>query len=164
MGGGVRYWLNIIILAALMALLLCLLGSCRSHRGVAYTSTDSVRVELRETVLHDTVEITLPLQTAERETPDTFSRLETDYAVSEARVSEGRLRHTLRTKRQALKAAVERTVVTRDSIVYRDRVAETRARTKTPWWRKAWRVSPIVLFLLLALVWRLYRKTLKRLA
>lgn len=109
-----------IILSALLA------SACGTTKIVSGQDTrrDSVRVEYRTERIEriDTVYIELP-QAAERVvTKDTLSRLENDYAVSEAAIdTEGHLHHSLETKRRKVPVPVTATTERRDSIIYRDR-------------------------------------------
>jgi hypothetical protein len=86
--------------------------------------TDSTRVEVRyETLtIHDTAYVELPVIIEKIQTLDTTSKLENDYARSEASVTAGILRHSLETKPAQLPVPVEKEIVYRDSIVFRDRV------------------------------------------
>jgi len=124
-----------IALTAVTALC-CALTACRSHKTmtrIADSRSDSLRTEYRERVeyIPDTVPFKLQPQEAERITPDSVSRLETDYAVSVARVSEdGMLHHTLTTKTQTIAVPTFQKQTTRDSIIYRVRLI-TRTQTKT---------------------------------
>ncbi|MCD8266245.1 MAG: hypothetical protein LUC33_03725 [Prevotellaceae bacterium] len=150
-------YLWLVITAGVLSWIVGFLSACQSSRRHAAESgrRDSVLVLVRERVrsVPDTVDVYLPPQTVERLTPDTFSLLETDFAISEARVTEGMLMHTLRAKQQAFKAAVQRLVVTRDSIVYRDRTVEKAVEKKaaTRWWLRLLRLLPWAL--LVAAVW-----------
>lgn len=84
---------------ALFAVLLTSCGSSR-HAATSIETHDSTKVEVRtERIEHiDTIYIELPRQVERIVTQDTTSRLENDYAVSEARVEAGMLHHTLETK------------------------------------------------------------------
>lgn len=109
-----------IILSALLA------SACGTMKIVSGQDTrrDSVRVEYRTERIEriDTVYIELP-QAAERVVmKDTLSRLENDYAVSEAGIdTAGYLHHSLETKRRKVPVPVTATTERRDSIIYRDR-------------------------------------------
>ena len=116
--------LRLLISLLMAALLLC---GCAASRHVS----DSVNSEQRDTVrvktvtiyVPDTVFVEIPAQTAERETRDSVSRLENDYATSEARINpDGSLYHDLRTKPQKKPVEFQKPVERRDSIVYRERV------------------------------------------
>ena len=86
-------------LVVFLAVLLTSCGSSR-HAATSVETHDSTKVEVRtERIEHiDTVYIELPRQVERIVTQDTTSRLENDYAVSEARVEAGMLHHTLETK------------------------------------------------------------------
>ena len=109
-------------------------GCCPCRNLITETDRqDSTRVEVRtQTILvPDTVFVEIPAQTAERETRDSVSRLENDYASSEARINpDGSLYHDLRTKPQKKPVEFQKPVERRDSTVYRERV-KTETVTET---------------------------------
>lgn len=112
-----------VVILSFMAFLLC---SCGAGRRAVPTveSADSVRTEVRtKTVYRDSVVyVTVPEQSAERETRDSSSHLETDYAVSDARVDrDGVLHHSLRNKPLPVPQTIRVPMERRDSIVYRNR-------------------------------------------
>ena len=113
-----RLILPMVILAALCG--------CRSHRNqtpVPETVTLQATMSTREvhTRHTDTIYIHIPAQESERETFDSVSVLESDYAVSEVQIRpDGSLRHSLRHKATPLPVQV---TVTTDTI-YKDRVIE----------------------------------------
>ena len=88
-----------LIIIVFIAILLTSCGSSR-HAATSIETHDSTKVEVRtERIEHiDTVYVELPRQVERIVTQDTTSRLENDYAVSEARVEAGMLHHTLETK------------------------------------------------------------------
>ncbi len=106
--------------------ILAVLCGCRSHRcptPVPETVTLQATMSTREvhTQHTDTVYIHIPAQESERETFDSVSVLESDYAVSEAQIRpDGSLRHSLRHKNTPLPVQV---TVTTDTI-YKDRIIE----------------------------------------
>ena len=110
----------------LTAVILSALCGCRSHRNqtpVPETVTLQATMSTREvhTRHTDSVFIRIPAQESERETFDSVSVLESDYAVSEAQIRpDGSLRHSLRHKNTPLPVQV---TVTTDTI-YKDRVIE----------------------------------------
>ena len=116
--------LRLLIPILLAALLLC---GCAATRHVSDSvnseERDTVRVETVTVYVPDTVFVEIPAQTAERETRDSVSNLENDYATSEARINpDGSLYHDLRTKPQKKPVEFQKPVERRDSIVYRERV------------------------------------------
>ena len=103
-------------------LLLLTASACSTVRQLP--STDSTKVEVRyETkTVHDTAYVELPVIVERVATLDTASVLENKYAKSAASVSGGVLTHSLETKPVREPVAVEKQIVYRDSLVYRDRV------------------------------------------
>ena len=104
---------------------------------------DSTRVEIREKTVYvrDTVILEIPAQTAERETRDSTSHLENDYATSDARINkDGSLYHDLKTKPQDKPVEFDKPVETRDSVIYRtqyiDRVQTVEVERELSWWQK----------------------------
>ena len=106
-----------------LLLLLMAASACGVVRPVIQP-TDSTRVEVRveREFVHDTTFVELPVVIEKIQTLDTTSKLENDYARSEASVTAGILRHSLETKPAKLPVPVEKEIVYRDSIVFRDRV------------------------------------------
>ena len=103
-------------------LLLLLASACSTVRQIP--STDSTKVEVHtETVIQkDTVLVELPVVVERVAVLDTVSHLENKYAASSAVVSGGVLKHSLETKPVKLPAVVDKEIVYRDSLIYRDRV------------------------------------------
>lgn len=94
---------------------------------VVITTSDSTRIETRyrETIIHDTVTVRIPEQTARRETRDSVSWLENDYAISMAGITgDGILMHTLETKPGEIPVPIEGRNTEIEKIVYRDRSVE----------------------------------------
>lgn len=112
-----------LILSAAILVALC---GCRSHRNqtpVPETVTLQSYMSTREihTQHTDTVYIRIPALESERETFDSISVLESDFAVSEAQIRpDGSLRHSLRHKDTPLPVQI---VSTTDTI-YKDRIFE----------------------------------------
>lgn len=110
----------------LTAVILSALCGCRSHRNqtpVPETVTLQATMSTREvhTRHTDTVYICIPSQESERETFDSVSVLESDYAVSEAQIRpDGSLRHSLRHKDTPLPVQV----ITTTDTIFKDRVIE----------------------------------------
>ena len=112
-----------------------LAAACCPCRQLASSEVDSVRVEtrVRREVVHDTVMVPLPREAERVVVRDTASHLETSLAVSDARIlPDGSLKHTLANRPGMLPVAVEREVVTRDSIVWRDRVESRTVEVRRP--------------------------------
>ena len=107
--------------SALLAIALCL-SACGTARPVL--ESDSTRVEVKTVVetIHDTAYVQLPVIVERVATLDTASLLENKFAKSAAFVSGGVLTHSLETKPAKEPVSVEKQIVYRDSLVYRDRV------------------------------------------
>ena len=107
--------------SALLAIALCL-SACGTARPVL--ESDSTRVEVKTVVetIHDTAYVQLPVIVERVATLDTASVLENKYAKSAALVSGGVLTHSLETKPAKEPVSVEKQIVYRDSLIYRDRV------------------------------------------
>ncbi|MDE5842941.1 MAG: hypothetical protein K2H35_04320, partial [Muribaculaceae bacterium] len=79
-----------------------ILAGCRASKPTPITPLPTIPLELTTSskIIHtstiDTVYIDIPQQTAERTSPAKTSHLETDYALSDARINpDGTLTHTL---------------------------------------------------------------------
>ena len=79
-----------------------------------------VRYETK--TVHDTAFVELPVIVERVATLDTASVLENKYAKSAASVSGGVLTHSLETKPVREPVSVEKQIVYRDSLVFRDKV------------------------------------------
>ena len=120
-----------------LAITLPAVSSCGVSRQCAIPAKDSVRVEVRtlkETV-HDTAYIELPLIVERITTRDTISTLENDYARSEAQISEGFLRHSLETKPAKHPVQIQKEIVYRDSVIFRDRIQTVQVSQQLTRWQ-----------------------------
>ena len=94
---------------------------------------DSVRVEIRERTVHDTAYVDVPLIKEVNVTRDTSSHLENEYAMSDASISNGTLRHSLETRPHKIAAPV--TITVHDTLTV-EKKAETiikKVNTLTKW-------------------------------
>lgn len=129
----------------LFLLLIFLLGGCASSRrlseNVHQQDSVQIKVETRIEYVPDTVYIEIPAQTAERETADSTSHLENDYATSDARINpDGTLFHNLKTKPQKKPVEFEKPVERKDSIIYKTKTVIEVRTVEVPrplnWWEK----------------------------
>ena len=124
---------------ALPLLLLSLLAASACSTVRPLPSTDSTKVEVRyETkTIHDTAFVELPVIVERVATLDTSSVLENKYAKSAASVSGGILTHSLETKPVREPVRVEKQIVYRDSLVFRDKVqtVTVEVEKKLTWWQ-----------------------------
>lgn len=147
------------------------LFGCRSHKDVApvvehiVEYKDSVRTEYveRTVFVPDTVFLEIPLQVTERETRDSISTLENDYAWSVARVTtDGLLFHSLYTKPQLRPVAFDKpvTTITSNESHFADK-SEINNETKVEyvekdlsWWQETQIYGFWVVLLLMAVIHR----------
>ena len=124
---------------ALPLLLLSLLAASACSTVRPLPTTDSTKVEVRyETkTVHDTAFVELPVIVERVATLDTASVLENKYAKSAASVSGGVLTHSLETKPVREPVSVEKQIVYRDSLVFRDKVqtVTVEVEKKLTWWQ-----------------------------
>jgi hypothetical protein len=99
-----------------------LLSACGVARPVL--GSDNTKVEVKTVVerVVDTAYVKLPVIVEKVATLDTASVLENKYAKSAALISGGVLTHSLTTKPVREPVKVEKEIVYRDSLIYRDRV------------------------------------------
>lgn len=118
-----------------------LFGGCRSVKDVTDRS-DSVRVEIRykKIFVPDTILVPIPPQSASVVTEDDSSHLETDYAVSDASIKDGKLHHSLANKAQDKPVGIMKEIEQKDSVVYREKRITITKTFKVPreytWWDK----------------------------
>lgn len=110
-------FLSELVAFALLAVLVTYCGSSR-HAVTSIETHDSTKVEVRtERIEHiDTIYVELLRQVERIVTQDTTSRLENDYAVSEARIEAGMLHHTLETKAAKIPILSKSTIEKKDSV------------------------------------------------
>ena len=84
--------------------------SCAAPRVIEQTQRDSLYVEYRERIVHDTVMYEPPQESMYIQTKDTTSHLETSLAESDASIVDGVLYHSLRNKPQKIPVPIVVTV------------------------------------------------------
>lgn len=107
-----------------LVLFAVLLTACCPCRHLTTSTRDSVRIEtiVRTERIPDTVLIEVPAERERQTVRDTVSRLETSFAVSDARIEpDGALFHSLENKPQKHPVPTEKQIIYRDSVIYRDR-------------------------------------------
>lgn len=114
------------------------LSSCGAAKQAVPERSDSTRVEVRTITqtIHDTAYIELPVFVERNVTRDTTSTLENPYAKSEASITDGLLSHSLQTKPTKHPVQIEKEIVYRDSLIYRDRIITNTVEVPaelTPW-------------------------------
>lgn len=98
---------------------ICMFWQCSPCRHCPKTYSternDSVRVEYRERLIHDTIDFVPPEFYASQTSNDTVSVIENDYAKTTAVWHDGMLSHDLQSKSTSIKVPV--TVQVRDTII-----------------------------------------------
>ena len=120
-----------------MIILWAVTSCCPKHFPPA-EHTDSVRVEIRERIVHDTVSFEVPVIVEKNVTRDSSSHLENDWATSDAAIQGGFLWHSLSTKPHEVDVPV--TVTVRDT-TYIEKEAETIIKEvprQPTFWEKTW--------------------------
>ena len=138
--------------ASILLIIAFLLTACGVARPVL--DQDNTKVEVKTVVerVVDTAYVELPVIVEKIATFDTVSVLENKYAKSAATVSGGVLTHSLETKPVREPVKVEKQIVYRDSLVYRDRIQTVTQEVEKPltgWQQAKLRVGGVCFFLII---------------
>lgn len=95
------------ILFLLYAVFLVVGCSPRIQESIRYEYRDSVRVEYRERLVHDTVRVEIPVEIVKVVNVSDSSHIETSFAVSEAVMKDGMLHHSIWNKPSSIEVPVE---------------------------------------------------------
>lgn len=117
-------------------LLLLSASACGTVRTLPVQDSTRMEVRVEREFVTDTAWVELPVIVERVVTVDTVSVLENKYAISNAEVSGGRLSHSLATKPVREPVKVEKEIVYRDSMVFRDRIVREEVKVEkefTPW-------------------------------
>ena len=95
--------------------------ACSVARQATPSEKLSTRVEVVTVFEKDTVLVEIPQIVEKVQTMDTVSFLENEFAKSSAEVSDGILSHSLETKPVKKPVEIQKEIVYRDSVVFRDR-------------------------------------------
>lgn len=135
-------------------LLLLTASACSTVRTLPVQDSTRVEVRYETKTVHDTAYVELPVIVEKVATLDTASLLENKYAKSAASVSGGVLTHSLETKPVREPVSVEKQIVYRDSLVYRDKVqtVTVEVEKKLTWWQSFKMKLGVVTLVLLVIV------------
>lgn len=137
-------------------------GVCKKPQCPA--QKDSVRIEYRDRIAHDTATVEVTREVEKIVTRDTASHLENSWAKSDAMVSEGFLHHSLESKPRYIKVPVEVIVTDTIEISHSATIIEREVEKPLSWWQKA-RIGAfwwLLGGLLAALLW-IFRKQIIKL-
>lgn len=101
---------RILLFCVIIFVGLCLVSSCATQKEVIKWRTeykDSVRVEVHERLVHDTVSVEIPVIIEKNVTEADSSHLENKFAKSDAVIRDGKLYHSLETIPQTLDVSVD---------------------------------------------------------
>lgn len=156
-----KYGAFLFHLAAFIAASLILLGlsGCSTVKYVPIQTEEKVIVKDSLIYVRDTITVEIPKEVIKEIVPaDTTSVLKTSLAMSEARLEEGRLHHTLE-QSGAVKTVVDTCYVTRieEKVVYQDRPIEVPKEVKhIPsffWWSLIFNIITV-----LFIIFKIYLK------
>ena len=116
----------------LLVIFSALCVACATARQAAPSEHLSTEVRIETVHETDTVYVEIPRIVERIVKKDTLSVLENEYAKSEASVSEGFLSHSLETKPVQQPVEIQKEVVYRDSIVFKDRIITERVEVEKP--------------------------------
>ena len=144
-------------------LILFALTACSVCKCPPVERRDSVRVEYRERVVHDTATVEVTKEVEKIVTRDTVSHLENSWASSDAMVSRGLLHHSLESKPRYIRIPVE--VMVHDTLIIERsaKVVEVEVEKELTWWQKTrigafwWLLWAVVLLL----VWTFRKRIFK---
>ena len=137
---------SLIVLFLALALTSC--GICKPK--VVYR--DSIRVEYRDRIIHDTATFEVTKEVEKIVTRDTVSHLENSWAKSDALVSEGFLHHSLESIPQIIKVPYE--VVVTDTLIVEKITEPEYIEKPLTWWQRFrqgafwWLLGGVVILLL----------------
>ena len=140
----------------LLPLLLLLAASaCGTVRTLPVQDSTRVEVRVEKEYVVDTAWVELPVIVERVATLDTASVLENRYAKSEAVVSGGMLSHSLETKPVKEPVKIQKEIVYRDSLVFRDRIVKEEVKVEkdlTSWQTLKMRTGGVCLIAMLLII------------
>lgn len=143
-------YIGLIFLCIICFLAIALFNSCCSPKVIEKIET---KIEVRDSIVHDTAYYEIPKEVYVNVTSDTISNLETSVARSTAYISDGLLHHSLENKNQsiALPIQIHVTITNTKQISAKevDRPVIQKVEKKLTWWQ---RVRLDTYYILLALI------------
>ena len=130
----IGYDARLLLLALNMMVAIPSCGVCKHQPVIEHK--DSLRVEYRDRIIHDTTTFTIMKEVEKIVTRDTSSHLENRWAVSDASVSEGLLSHSLESIPQIVKVPYE--VEVHDTVIVQkstqSEIKEVEVEKPLSWW------------------------------
>ena len=157
-----------IIIAAVLIGFAILLSGCSPRIVERIVTRDSITVEIRDRIVHDTATFKIPVEVEKIVTRDTVSHLENTYAISDATVSGGYLTHSLQTKPQQIDVPIDvpvaDTTITHTATTNHEYQTTVEVERQLTWWQSTrigafwWLIGALAA----ALLW-IFRKPFLRL-
>ena len=99
-----------------------LVVGCRSNKPATNSIEKHTNVSVRTEYIYDTLYYQLPASEESIVTKDTISTIQNEYNISTAILSNGLLYHSLVSKDIKIPIEVRQEIITKDSIVYVDKI------------------------------------------
>lgn len=153
----------------LFCALISMCGGCKTKEYTHAETSEKIITEVRheKVFVKDTVLIDIPLLTSERETRDSSSHLENEFAVSDVKIyPDGTLFHDLKTQPQKKSVPVDKEIERNDRVVYVDKLVKvpvTVERSLSSWERTCIKWYPYSVAALLLVLVYVFRKPMRSL-
>lgn len=140
--GSCRWGGFLLLMVLVFFLPACSIFKPRVIEKVKVEYLDSIRTEIRDRIIHDTLKVEIPVEVEKIVTKDDSSHLENSVAESDAWIRDGLLYHTLRTKHVTMEVPVSYEVsdtTTTHEIVSNSEKEETKieyVEKELTWWQK----------------------------
>lgn len=109
-----------------------LVVGCRSNKPATNSIEKHTNVSVRTEYIYDTLYYQLPASEKSIVTKDTISTIQNEYNISTAMVSNGLLYHSLVSKDIKIPIEVRQEIITKDSIVYVDKIKTETIEVEKP--------------------------------
>ena len=109
-----------------------LVVGCRSNKPATNSIEKHTNVSVRTEYIYDTLYYQLPASEKSIVTKDTISTIQNEYNISTAILSNGLLYHSLVSKDIKIPIEVRQEIITKDSIVYVDKIKTETIEVEKP--------------------------------
>jgi len=140
--GSCRWGGFLLLMVLVFFLPACSIFKPRVIEKIKVEYRDSIRTEIRDRIIHDTLKVPIPVEVEKIVTKDDSSHLENSVAVSDAYIKDGLLYHNLRTKPGTIDVPVSYEVsdtTTTHEVVSNSEKEEAKieyVEKKLTWWQK----------------------------
>lgn len=116
----------------LFFLILFILVGCKDYSPATDSVKSVTNVSVRTEYIYDTLYYQLPASEKSIVTKDTISTIQNEYNISTAILSNGLLYHSLVSKDVTIPIEVQQEIITKDSIVYVDKIKTETIEVEKP--------------------------------